>query len=59
VLSPPLIDAAATSHKSLSKFLIATKSRTTIATHQKLGFHVILRLWLYHVPEDMSHDGNG
>jgi hypothetical protein len=40
----PLGDATATSHKSPRKLLIATKTQTTIASHQKLDFHVILHL---------------
>jgi hypothetical protein len=40
----PLADAAATSHKSPRKLLIATKTRIIIASHQKLDFHVIIRL---------------
>jgi hypothetical protein len=39
VLSPQLANAAAMSHRSPSKFLIATKTQITIAIHQKLGFH--------------------
>jgi hypothetical protein len=44
VLPAPLVDAAATSQKLLSKFLITTKTQTIIASHQKLDFHSILSL---------------
>jgi hypothetical protein len=58
VLSPPHVNAAAMSHKSPSKFLITTKARITVASHQKLNFHVILRLWLLHGTKDVSYGGN-
>jgi hypothetical protein len=40
-LSPPLAKAAATSYKSSSKFLDATKTQITVDSPQKFGFHVI------------------
>jgi hypothetical protein len=43
-LLSPLANAAATSQESPSKFLIVAKTRTTIASYQKLGVDIILRL---------------